>query len=145
MNRIQKLAWLNIGCLTISVIVVVILCLAGFSAALLLLVFGCICGIGGLLVASTFKKDSGLAQFDERDRVIELKAMRISFVFSFLAFIVVCMGLWAHYHLQGIEVISIDVLTIIVWPPAIILFSSHALTILILYGKDNKNIEGGAA
>lgn len=142
MNRMQKLALTNIGCLVISGIVAAVLYAMGFSSALLLLVFGGICGIGGLLVASTFSKDQGLTPYDERDKAIELKAMRVSFILSFVAFIVVCLGLWTFYHCRGVQFVSIDVLTVIVWPPAAILFLSHAATILLLYGKDNRQTEG---
>ncbi len=103
-----------------------------------------IAGFGGL-GQMIFKKDPGPVQADERDASIARTAAIASFGLSYMVFIGVCMGLWGYYRAKGIETISINILAILVWPPGLVAFLSHAIVILILYGKDNKEIEGGVA
>ena len=55
------------------------------------------------------------------------------------------MGIWEYYRYQGIETISIHLLPLLFGAAAITAFFAHAITILVLYGKDNKQTEGGAA
>jgi hypothetical protein len=99
-------------------------------------------GLGPLI----FKKDPGPVQADERDRLINSKAARVGFGSAYMVLIIMCMGLWEYCRFfKGIKMISIDVLPMLVWPPAIALLLGHATTILILYGKDHKLSEGGAA
>ena len=75
--------------------------------------------------------------FDERDQTIELKANRICFGFSFAVFVMVCLGFWVYYRFRGIETISIDVLTYLIWPPFIAQVLSHDIILLVLYRNDN--------
>jgi hypothetical protein len=118
--------------------------LAGFQAAVLLLTFG-LCSTAGHIFASTFKNGPDSVPFDERDQLIELKANRICFNFAFSAFVVVCVSFWGYYHFRGIDTISIDVLTALIWPPFIIQFLSHDIILLVLYHKDNTFLQGEAS
>jgi hypothetical protein len=145
MNRTQKESWTMLICMALAGIVVFFMFRTGFSSALLMLAFGGVCSVGGIVVPALFKKDAGQTVFDERDRQIELKTTRISFVLSWIVFLWVCLGLWLYFHHRGTETISINMLSVIVWPPAITLFLSHSVIRLILYGKDNRETEGGAA
>jgi len=145
MNRVQKMAWLDIICCGTAVI------LSGISTAVLYVLFGFpmasaglgflgIMGVAGL-EQFIFKKDPGPVQFDERDHLINAKAARVGFGSSYGVFIMVCMGLWGYYQFKGINTISIQVLPMLVWPPAVAVFLGHSITILILYGRD-KSFEG---
>ncbi len=144
MNQIQKKAWTNIIFLLISGVTVFIMHLAGFQAAVLILAFG-LCGTAGHIFASTFKSGTNSVPLDERDQLIELKANRMCFSFSFSAFVIVCVAFWAYYRLRGIDTISIDVLTILIWPPFITQFLSHDIILLVLYRNDNILSQGDAA
>jgi hypothetical protein len=149
MNRIQKISWLNIICcgtalILSSVSVAILFYFFGFPVASAGLGFLGISGFTGL-GAVIFKKDPGAVSFDERDHLINSKAARAGFVLSYLVFILVCMGLWGYYQFQNVETISINILPMLVWPPFFTALLGHAVAILILYGKDNKLPEGGAA
>ena len=147
MNRMQKNAWLTVGCCSVatvlSVIAVVILySFYGFpvaSAGLGLLGLTGFAGLGSVI----FKKDPGAVSFDERDHLINLKAVRAGFGLSYGIFIASCMGVYTYCKSQSIETISIEILPMFIWPPFIAVFLGHAIAILILYGKDNKQTEGG--
>ncbi|RKY03699.1 MAG: hypothetical protein DRP56_10875 [Planctomycetota bacterium] len=149
MNRIQKQSWLTVACfsvaLILSVIAVVILySRSGFpvaNAGLGFLGFTGFAGLGSFI----FKKDPGAVSFDERDHLINLKAVRAGFGLSYGIFIASCMGVYTYCKTQSIEVISIETLPMFIWPPFIAVFLGHAVATLILYGKDNKQSEGGAA
>lgn len=136
MIGIQKKAWTRLVFLLISGFAVFIMYLAGFQSAVLILTFG-LCGTAGHLFSSTIKNDPGSVPFDERDHTIELKANRICFGFSFAFFVTVCLSFWVYYRLQGIETISIDVLTFLIWPPFIAQILSHDVILLVLYRNDN--------
>ena len=61
---------------------------------------------------------------------------------AYTFFVLVCLGLWCYYRYVAIETVSIDILTVMIWPPAIFLFLSYAVTILVLYGKNKHTAEG---
>ena len=103
-----------------------------------------ITGFAGL-APIIFKKDPGPVQCDERDRLINLKAARAGFAVSYGVFGLLCMGIWEYYRHQSIETISIHILPNLFMAAGITAFFTHALTILILYAKDNKQAEGGPA
>ncbi len=103
-----------------------------------------ITGLGGL-APLIFKKDPGPIQADERDRLINLKAARAGFALSYGVFGLLCMGIWEYYRHQNIETISIHILPHLFMAAGITAFFTHALTILVLYGKDSKRPEGGPA
>ena len=141
MNRIQKMAWTHLISFLISGVVVFTMYLAGFQAAVLMLAFG-LCGTAGYVVSSTFKNNPNMVPFDERDRFIELKANRICFGFSFAVFVIVCLSLWVYYHFRGIDTISIDILTVLIWPPFIAQIFSHDIILLVLYRNDRALSQG---
>ena len=103
-----------------------------------------VAGIAGF-APIIFKKDPGPVQCDERDRLINLKAARAGFAISYGVFGLLCMGIWDYYRHQNVETISIHILPQLFMAAGITAFFTHALTILILYGKDNKLPEGGDA
>ena len=102
-----------------------------------------VAGIAGF-APIIFKKDPGPVQSDERDRLINLKAARAGFAISYGVFGLLCMGIWDYYRHQNVETISIHILPQLFMAAGITAFFTHALTILILYGKGNKQTEGGA-
>ncbi len=149
MNRAQKIAWLNVVCCGVALVlsgltIAVLYALFGFPVASAGLGFLGIIGVAGLGQV-IFKKDPGPVQFDERDHLINQKAVRVGFGLSYMVFIMNCMGLWGYYQFKGINIISIQVLPMLVWPPFIAVLLGHAIAILVLYGKDNKTMKGGAA
>lgn len=115
--------------------------MAGFPKAWSGIAFMSIGGLGPLI----FRKDPGPVQADERDNAINLKAARASFALSYLVFGILCMGIWQYCKSQGTPVISIEVLPNIWGFAAVTAFFTHALMILLLYGKDNKQTEGESA
>ena len=104
-------------------------------------------GIAGFagLAPIIFKKDPGPVEFDERDRLINMNAARAGFAISYGVFGLLCMGIWTYYHSQNTETISIHLLPNLFGAAGITAFFSHAVVILVLYGKDNKQIDGGGA
>ena len=102
-----------------------------------------ITGFGGF-APIVFKKDPGPIQADERDQLINMKAAVASFGLSYGVFGLLCMGIWVYRYSQSIETISIHLLPLLFGAAGITVYLTHAITILILYGKDNKTIEGGA-
>jgi len=142
MNRIQKISWLMVITIGIAVVLSAITVgslyyLFGFPVAWAGLAFLGLSGIGGLGEA-IFKKDPGPVQMDERDQEIVFKAHRASMVISYLVFGALSMGIWgAYYFYYKIETISIHVLPNVYMVAGITAFFFNALTILILYGRDN--------
>lgn len=143
MNRIQKISWLIAVTHTIAIIcsaiaVALLYQRHGFPKAWAGLAFMAIAGIGGL-GPIIFGKDPGPVQTDERDRLILIKAARGSFALSYLVFGLMCMGTWWHYHAKAVETISIHILPWIFGAAAVTAFLSHAITILVLYGREAKS------
>ena len=103
-----------------------------------------ITGFGGL-APIVFKKDPGPVQCDERDQLINLKAARAGFAISYGVFGLLCMGIWTYYRHQNIETIPIHLLPHLFMTAGITAFFTHALTILVLYGRKNKLAEGDPA
>lgn len=149
MNRMQKISWLMVICIGIASIVsigavVVLYFKVGFPRAWVGLSFMSLGGLGGL-GPLLFRKDLGPVQADERDNLINLKAAQAGFALSYLVFGLLCMGIWGYYHHRGIETITIHVLPWLFMAAGFTTFFTHALMILLLYGKDNKAMEGGTA
>ncbi len=147
MNRIQKMSWLVVVCagtgFFISVVVVTIMAVkVGFPKAFAGFAFLSLAGFGGL-GPLIFKKDPGAVQSDERDRVIQLHAAKAGFGASYVVFGCLAMGIWIY---QGPDkLINVNTLPQIWIAAFITAFFVQALTTLILYGKDNKLSEEGAA
>jgi hypothetical protein len=149
MNRKQKISWWTISCFSVALIlsvisVAILYSISGFPVANAGLGFLGLTGFAGLGTV-IFKKDPGVVSFDERDHLINLKAVRAGFGLSYGIFIASCMGVYTYCKTQSIEVISIETLPMFIWPPFVAVFLGHAVTTLVLYGKDNKQAEGGAA
>lgn len=149
MNRMQKMSWLMViamgsGLILSAIAVTVGYFMAGFPKAWSGLGFMGIGGIGGL-GPIIFRKDPGPVQADERDKSINLKAARASFAMSYLVVGILCMGIWKYCKSHNSPTIPIEVLPTIWGLTAVTAFFIHALMILLLYGKDNKQIEGGDA
>jgi len=141
MNRMQKISWLMVISISVSIILSALAILIawpiiGFPRAWGGLGFMGLSGLGGL-GAIIFKKDPGPVQMDERDREIVFKAHRVSMALSYLVFGLLSMGIWAAYYYSKIETISIHVLPLVYGVAGITAFLSYAIGILILYGRDN--------
>ena len=148
MNRTQKNSWMTVICIGIALIistlaVIILYFIVGFPRAWVGLSFMGLSGFGGL-GSIIFKKDAGAITCDERDYLINMKAARAGFAISYGVFGLLCMGIWYYYRFHSIDTIKIEVLPWLFGAAGITAFFIHALTILILYGKDNKAIEGGA-
>jgi len=147
MNRIQKMAWMTVICaglgLFLSIIAVSILYfIIGFPRAEAGLAFMALAGFAGL-APLIFKKDPGPVQTDERDRLIQVRSTQAGFTASYLVFGCLSMGIW-FYHGPN-QLINVNTLPQIWMAAFITAFFVQALTTLILYGKDNKQTEGGPA
>jgi hypothetical protein len=139
MNRMQKISWLmvitqGVAFLSAVIAVVILYHLFGFPKAWAGVAFLGIAGFGGL-GPMIFKKDPGPIQCDERDRAINSTAAKAGFGASYLIFGLLCMGIW---FVKGPNaVIDVGVLPMIWMLAGLTSFFVHALTILILYGRDN--------
>jgi hypothetical protein len=145
----QKISWLMVismgsGLILSAIAVTVGYFMAGFPKAWSGTAFMAIGGLGGL-GPLIFRKDPGPVQADERDNVINLKAARASFALSYMVFGISCMGIWQYCKSHGTPVISVEVLPIIWGFAAVTAFFTHALMVLLLYGKDSRQTEGEPA
>ncbi|MBM4102491.1 MAG: hypothetical protein FJ263_00365 [Planctomycetes bacterium] len=143
MNRIQKMSWLivitqGIAVLSAAIAVTVFYYKIGFPRAWAGSAFLAISGFGGLAPV-LFRKDPGPVQFDERDVAINSAAVKNGFTASYLLFGSLCMGIWMIKGIRG--TIDVNVLPMIWMLAGITCIFVHALSILILYGRD-KTSEG---
>lgn len=146
MNRIQKMAWLTListgSGIILSVIAVTILSFTlGFPRAEAGLAFMALAGFAGFS-GLIYKKEKGTVTFDERDRMIQLHSTRTGFLASYLVFGCLAMGIW-FYHGPN-KLINVNTLPQIWMAAFITAFFVQSLTTLILYGKENKQTQGGA-
>ncbi len=81
------------------------------------------------------KRRPGEVAFDERDNVINRKAALAGAMASYLWFVLSCMIFWAILRHQGQTTVSINLLPEIVGIGGMILFFSHALATIVLYGR----------
>lgn len=145
MNRIQKISWFIVICMGSALV------LSGAAVAVLYAHWGvprAYAGLGFLGVAGfgglgplLFRKDPGAIQADERDIWINLKAARAGFALSYGVFILLSMGIWAYLRWQGSEKVGIGVLPLLVGAAGVTAFLSHAVTTLVLYGRDRNHSE----
>ena len=148
MNRSQKMArwmvlWMGAGTITAGIAVLILYAVVGFPKAWSVSGFLGISGLAGL-APLLFRKDPGPVQFDERDRVIQLKSARAGFALSYLVFGLLAMGIWTYCRRHGMTTVSIEVLPMI-WGLAVITVCFfYSLMILLLYGKDKHMAEGEA-
>ena len=147
MNRMQKMALMTVICagagFFLSGITVTILYLKqGFPQAQAGFAFMALAGFAGLAPA-IFKKEKGAVAFDERDRMIQLHSTKAGFAASYGVFGCLTMGIW--FYLGPDKLVNVNTLPQIWMAAFITAFFVQSLTTLVLYGKDNKQIEGGAA
>ena len=139
MNRFQKLAWFNLIVILIALILSAIAvsvfyfvvdlpiprALGGFG-------FMGITGLMGLSPVFLFKKERGKVSFDERDELINLRAVLAAYSVFWLVFTAACMIPWSIIGPSGS--ISVNVLPIMLFGIGITLALVHSLVILIQYG-----------
>lgn len=137
MNRIQKMAWWIVGWISVAMIIALVAVAIGYKA-----INGCgFLGISGLagLAPLIFRKGKGRVTCDERDILINRRAVIAGFVSSYLVTGLTCM---LPFFILGSQA-SISV----VWLPNIFLvvgvvsFFIHSVAILVQYGLENKNDE----
>ena len=142
MNRTQKIAWLIVitmsAAFVISCIAVIVLAgKYGFPKAFYIgFSFMAIAAIGGL-GPLIFRNDKGKVTYDERDRVIQLKAARAGFAISYLVFGLISMITWRV--IGSGNSISVNVLPQIWGVSAMSMFLTQSITVLVLYGRRPKD------
>lgn len=98
MNRQQKIAWFNLvviaGCVALAVSMTVRFAFQhGFPSAfggMGFLGFACLIALGPVL----FRKKRGQVAFDERDVMIERRAIRYGTTVAYFYFVIVCIVTW---------------------------------------------------
>jgi hypothetical protein len=143
------MAWMTVICVGVgfllSAIAVTILYFkVGFPRAQAGLAFMGLAGLAGF-APIIFKNDPGTVQADERDKLIQLQSTRAGFAASYGIFGILAMGIWSINGSTKGQMIDVNILPQIWMAAFITAFFVQSLTTLILYGKDNKAIEGGAA
>jgi hypothetical protein len=142
MNRFQKLARFNL------IVILIALTLSAIAVSVLYFIvdlpmqralggFGFM-GITGLIGLSPvlYKKERGKVSFDERDELINLRAVLAAYSVFWLVFTAACMIPWSIIGPSGS--ISVNVLPIMLFGIGITLALVHSLVILIQYGRGNK-------
>jgi hypothetical protein len=148
MNRAQKIAWFQLAVVGIAVVMSVILTLAfrrkygyefveawwlavGYSTPLLIFAV--------LGPAFIFRKKKGKVDFDERDLMIDRRAMIVSFGATYMFFILVCFVTWLAAGLDS-PIPAYWLLRIVTggWLTSIV---GHSLTTLVCYGRGGKGGE----
>lgn len=142
MNRFQKLAWFNL------IVILIALTLSAIAVSVLYFVvdlpirralggFGFM-GITGLMGLSPilYKKERGKVSFDERDELINYRAVLVAYSVFWLVFTAACMIPWSIIGPSGS--ISVNVLPIMLFGIGITLALVHSLVILIQYGRSDK-------
>jgi len=138
MNRFQKLSWFNL------IVILIALTLSAIAVSVLYFVvdlpirralggFGFM-GITGLMGLSPvlYKKERGKVSFDERDELINYRAVLAAYSVFWLVFTAACMIPWSIIGPSGS--ISVNVLPIMLFGIGITLALVHSLVILIQYG-----------
>ena len=142
MNRFQKLAWFNL------IVILIALILSAIAVSVFYFVvdlpipralggFGFM-GITGLMGLSPvlYKKERGKVSFDERDELINYRAVLAAYSVFWLVFTAACMIPWSIIGPSGS--ISVNVLPIMLFGIGITLALVHSLVILIQYGRGIK-------
>jgi len=143
MNRMQKIAWLFVVTISLSVIfsiaaTILLYAKLGMPKAQAGLAFLAIAGLGGL-GPLVFKKDKGSVTCDERDKQIKRRAALASFGASYLIVGAACM---IPFFILGPKAsISVTWLPNIFGVAAICAFFTHSVAILVQYGRGGRNDE----
>ncbi len=98
-------------------------------------------GITGLMGLSPllYKKEGGKVSFDERDELINYRAVLAAYSVFWLVFTAACMIPWFIIGPSGS--ISVNVLPIMLFGIGITLMLVHSLVILVQYGRGGKDGE----
>ena len=144
MNRVQKVAWFLVitflAAVVVSCIAVLVLYFyfkIGMPRAMAGLCFIGLAGFGGL-APLIFKKDKGAVTYDERDKMIHLKASRAAFAIFFiamslLAFVAVPLLRGANGNITVKELwLLFAIATFPFW-------LAWSIMVLMLYGKDKSD------
>jgi len=143
MNRWQKIAWYNLAVITVTLI------LTGIVIGILTIVAGmpkALCGLGFLgffgfmgLSPLIFRNKDEKVEFDERDRLINMRAVLGAYSLFWLIFTAACMVPWFIIGPSGS--IPVNVLPMMLMAIAMILTLIHSVLILFQYGRKEKNHE----
>ena len=148
MNRAQKEAWfglfLGIPLILIPCGVFILISYdrgASFAAPFTLVYLASMSFLPWLIRLFAYRNKKQV-NYDERDRLIEKRAALISYFFFWLYFVISLIIPWWFTGSKG-SVLAI-ILPIILTGGLSIFVFIQSLTTLILYGKNNKQREGGA-
>ena len=136
----QKRAWFTLGAFGLTAVAFGALALtvgvavapAGFA------LFG-LTGLTPLLFRK--KADVREVDVDERDKMIAQKATLGAGIASFEAAVLLCMGAWFAYMLQGKEAISIHILPMVVFVTSIVLWTTRAIVVVVMYGREPNHVQ----
>jgi len=143
MNRLQKMAWFNLMIIAISLglcvgATTVLALLIGMPAALAGFVF---MGFGGIIGISPiiFRKRRKPPTFDERDELVNHRAVLLTYSVFWPVFSAVCIIPFLVLGPKG--KIPVIVLPLVLCGVMVVLTLVHSTAILIQYGWRNKNNE----
>ena len=142
MNRLQKIAWCQLGLVGVAAGYSVIAMMyfmkkyeytpagawwlaAGYAAPLLILAV--------IAPPVIFRKRKGRVDSDERDLKIDRCAMRIAFAAAFVFFLAVCITTWVAVGVESM--IPAVWLTRIVYAAWTTTIAAHALTTVVCYRR----------
>ena len=142
MNRLQKIAWTQLGFIGVAAGYSVIAMMyfmkkyeytaagawwlaTGYAAPLLILAV--------IAPPAIFRKRKGRVDSDERDLMIDRCAMRIAFGAAFVFFVGVCMATWIAVGVESM--IPAVWLTRIVYAAWTTTIAAHALTTVVCYSR----------
>ena len=143
MNRMQKVAWCFVVCISTAVVmsliaVAVLYYIVGMPKALAGFCFLSIAGLAGF-APLIFPKDKGKVTCDERDTLINRRAAIAAFGVSYLVTGLACM---LPFLILGPHAsISVNWLPNIFMAAGLTVFFVHSAAILIQYGRKEKNNE----
>jgi len=132
------MAWFNL------IVIAICLGLCAGAITVLALVIGlpnalagfAFIGFAGVMLISPFifPKDKGSVSFDERDELIQKRAILVGFAASYCFFIAVCVTTWLIVGIDGS--VSVNMLPIMVCGGFITYELGRSVAILIQYGQD---------
>ena len=137
MTRFQKIALFNVIVISLAVVLTVI------TVGVLALTIGMpaawgglgVMGVCGLLGLSPvlFRKAPNLVDFDERDVLINYKAVVVAYSFFFPAFTLACLVPWFVIGVRG--TVPANVLPMMLMGTVIALTFIHSAAVLIQHGR----------
>ena len=148
MNRQQKIAWYSITVLSIVLLITAVMSwwfVAKFGwqridLGLCHIGFACIAGLGPLI----FRKNKTLTvQTDERDYLLELRAVSAAFGASYCFFVITGMAILIYHGFTA--TVSVSILVPLIAGSYFTAEFARAIAILIQYGWTGKPSHEGAA